>query len=140
MNRSAIVTWKGSGKEGSGKISTQSRVLDKVHYAWNSRFENESGTNPEELIAAAHAGCFTMKLSFVLSEAGFPPEIIHTTAKVTLEEDTLSHSHLITRAAVPGISTEKFQECADKAIHCIVSKALNAAITMEAALTESTMA
>ncbi|SRR5258705_9335726 len=140
MNRTAIVTWKGSGKEGSGIISTQSGALNKVHYAWSSRFENASGTNPEELIAAAHAGCFTMKLSFVLTEAGFPPEQIETSAKVTLEKDAISHSHIITRATVPGISNDKFHECADKAIHCIVSRVLNAAITMEAALTEITMA
>lgn len=140
MNRTAKVTWRGSGKEGSGTISTQSRVLDKAHYAWNTRFEDYHGTNPEELIAAAHAACFTMKLSFVLTDAGFPPEVIHTSAKVTLEEDTLSHSHIITKATVSGISNDKFQACADKAIHCIVSRALNAAITMEAALTEDTMA
>jgi len=140
MNRTANVTWKGSGKEGEGTITTQSRVLNKVHYAWNSRFENQQGTNPEELIAAAHAACFTMKLSFVLTEAGFPPEVIETSAKITLEKDTLSHSHIITKATVHGISNDKFQECADKAIHCIVSRALNAAITMEAALTQETMA
>lgn len=140
MNRTASVTWQGAGKEGHGTISTQSGALNKVHYAWSSRFENAGGTNPEELIAAAHAACFTMKLSFVLAEAGFPPEIIETTAKVALEKDSISHSHIITRATVPNISNQKFEECADKAIHCIVSRALNAAITMEATLTESTMA
>jgi osmotically inducible protein OsmC len=140
MNRIATVTWKGAGKEGHGSISTQSGALNKVHYAWSSRFENASGTNPEELIAAAHAACFTMKLSFVLAEAGFPPEIIETSAKVTLEKDSISHSHIITRATVHNISNQKFEECADKAIHCIVSRVLNAAITMEATLTESTMA
>lgn len=140
MNRTANVTWKGAGKSGSGTISTQSGALNEVHYAWSSRFEEASGTNPEELIAAAHAGCFTMKLSFVLTEAGFPPELIETTARVTLEKDAISHSKITTRATVPGISNEKFQECADKAIHCIVSRVLNAAITMEAALMESTMA
>lgn len=140
MNRLATVTWKGSGREGSGTISTQSHALDSAHYAWSSRFKNETGTNPEELIAAAHAGCFTMKFSFVLSEAGFPPEEIHTTAEVTLEKDSISHSRIVTRAIVPGISNEKFTECADKAINCIVSKVLNAAITMDAALTEKIMA
>src|ERR1044071_7671937 len=116
MNRQATVTWEGSGKEGSGTISTQSHALDKVHYAWNSRFKNETGTNPEELIAAAHAGCFTMKLSFVLSEAGFPPEEIQTTAEVTLEKDSISHSRIITRAIVPSMSNEEFVGCGDKAI------------------------
>ena len=140
MNRTATITWKGAGKEGQGTISTQSGALNKVLYAYSSRFENASGTNPEELIAAAHAACFTMKLSFVLTEAGYPPELIETSAKVTLEKDSISHSHIITRATVPNISNPKFEECADKAIHCIVSRALNAAITMEATLTESTMA
>lgn len=140
MDRSATVNWYGGGKTGSGIISTESRALDKVHFAWDTRFENEIGTNPEELIAAAHAACFTMKLSFVLTEAGYPPEVINTSAKVTLEKDTISHSHIITKAMVPGLSNDKFKECADKAIHCIVSKVLNAAITMEAALMENTLA
>ncbi len=137
MKRYSIVTWKGTGKEGSGEISTQSGVLNKVRYAWKSRFEESPGTNPEELIAAAHAGCFTMKLSFLLTEAGFKPELIETKAEVKLEKDTISQSHLIVKAIVPGMSEEKFLQCAEfSRANCIVSRVLKADITMEAALTE----
>jgi len=138
MKRAATVIWTGSGKEGSGTISTQSKSLNNVPYAWNSRFEDKPGTNPEELIAAAHAGCFTMKLSFLLSQSGFVPEKIETTSEVTLGIDSISHSHLIVTASVPGISSAKFEEYANNAkSNCIVSKALNVTITMEATLAGS---
>jgi osmotically inducible protein OsmC len=141
MKRTTTVIWKGSGKEGSGNITTQSGALDKSPYAWNTRFENGKGTNPEELIAAAHAGCFTMKLSFLLTDAGFKPDTIETTAEVTLEKDAISHSHLKVKANVPGISTQKFEECANNAKeNCLVSKALNLSITMDASLNENIMA
>src|SRR5262245_27735569 len=85
MKRSSIAVWHGSGKEGKGTITSQSEALDNAPYAWNSRFSEARGTNPEELIAAAHAGCFTMKLSFLLSDAGYPPDEIETTSTVTLK-------------------------------------------------------
>ena len=137
MKRSSKAVWKGSGKGGSGYLTSQSLALNKVPYTWNSRFENKSGTNPEELIAAAHAGCFTMKLSFLIGEAGFTPDIIETTAEILLEQNAISQSHLIVKAKIPGISKQKFEECATNAKdNCPVSKLLNATITMETALTE----
>jgi osmotically inducible protein OsmC len=139
MKRTSTVVWKGSGKEGSGEISTSSRVLDKTHYAWNTRFENEQGTNPEELLGAAHAACFTMKLSFLLGAKGFTPDSIKTTAEVTLEKEEISHSHLHVTATVPGISNQQFIECAEDAkTNCLVSKALKVIITMDASLTDKT--
>src|SRR5687767_8738069 len=112
MKRSATAVWKGSGKEGRGHISSQSHSLYNANYAWNTRFEDQRGTNPEELIAAAHAGCFTMKLSFVLGEAGFTPEQLETKSEVSLENGVINRSHLTVRGNVPGISKEKFEECA----------------------------
>jgi lipoyl-dependent peroxiredoxin len=137
MKRSSTAVWKGSGKEGQGHITSQSQVLDHATYAWNTRFENEKGTNPEELIAAAHSGCFTMKLSFVLGEAGFTPDFIETKSEVTFEGGVISQSHLTVKAMVPGIDKAKFEECAKNAKeNCPVSKALNMKITMEASLEE----
>jgi lipoyl-dependent peroxiredoxin len=141
MKRTSTITWKGPGKTGSGTITTQSKVLNETHYAWNTRFENSMGTNPEELIAAAHAACFTMKLSFLIGEAGFIPEIIETTSEVTLEKDSISRSHLIVQATVPAMRNDKFQECAaDARDNCLVSRALNMDITMAATLKEKIMA
>src|SRR3954468_13475912 len=85
MKRFATANWQGTGKEGKGNLTTQSGVLNKTPYAFNTRFENEKGTNPEELIAAAHAGCFSMKLSFNLTKAGFPPQSIDTQCEITLD-------------------------------------------------------
>jgi osmotically inducible protein OsmC len=137
MSRKATAIWQGSGKEGNGNLSTESTALIKVQYSWASRFAEGVGTNPEELIAAAHAGCFSMKLSFVLGEAGFTAEHIETTAAVTLESGNITESHLILKAKVPGISDEVFQNCAAKAkAECPVSKVLNTKITMEAKLME----
>lgn len=133
MKRSSTAVWRGSGKNGSGKITSQSKTLDNAFYAWNSRYAEEKGTNPEELIAAAHAGCFTMKLGFLLSDAGFPPQEIETSSTVTLEESTITESHLVVNAVVPGIEKERFMELAEKSRkECPVSKALNMKITMEA--------
>jgi osmotically inducible protein OsmC len=135
MKRQATAVWNGPGKEGSGHLTTQSSVLNKTQYSYKSRFEEGTGTNPEELIAAAHAGCFTMKLSFVVGSAGFVPESLETTAYVTLEEGTITQSHLVVKAKIPGIAKEKFDECAQEAkANCPVSKALNTNITMEAEL------
>ncbi|HUM46092.1 MAG TPA: OsmC family protein [Chitinophagales bacterium] len=136
MKRTSTASWNGSGKEGSGTITSQSKVLDHASYTWRTRFQDVEGTSPEELIAAAHAGCFTMKLSFVLGNAGFTPDSIETAATVSVHEGVINNSHLVVKAKVPGISAEKFQECAEDAkVNCPVSKALNTNITMEAALT-----
>ena len=135
MKRTATAVWNGSGKEGNGNLSTQSTVLNKTQYSFNSRFADGIGTNPEELMAAAHAGCFTMKLSFVLGAAGFTPDSIDTKCTVTLENGAVTESHLVVKAAVPGITAEKFQECAaDAKANCPVSKAYNMEISLEAGL------
>lgn len=133
--RHATAVWNGSGKEGNGNISTKSPTLSKVPYTWKSRFEEETGTNPEELIAAAHAGCFSMKLSFILGAAGFTPDNIETSCAVTIDSGTITSSKLSLKAKVPGISNEKFQECATEAkTTCPVSKALNTEISLSAEL------
>jgi len=135
MKRTATAVWNGSGKDGKGNLSTQSNTLNKTQYSYKSRFEEGTGTNPEELIAAAHAGCFTMKLSFVLGEGGFEPESIETTSVVELDNGVITTSQLTVKAKVPGISPEKFKEAAENAkANCPVSKVLNAKITMEASL------
>ncbi|MES2140599.1 MAG: OsmC family peroxiredoxin [Bacteroidota bacterium] len=137
MKRTSTAIWHGSGKKGSGNITSQSHALENAHYAYNTRFENEKGTNPEELIAAAHAGCFTMKLSFLLEDAGFIADTIETTSEVTLEKGVIGGSHLIVKAKIPGISKERFAEYAINARdNCPVSRALFLSITMEATLTE----
>jgi len=135
MKRSSTAIWHGPGKEGSGTVTAQSKVLDKAFYAYGSRFEEEKGTNPEELIAAAHASCYSMKLSFVLGEAGYTPDVIEVTSTVTLEKTDITESHLEVRARVPGMHSERFAECAEKTrVECPVSKALNMKITMKASL------
>lgn len=135
MKRSATAKWNGSGKEGKGTLGTQSKVLDNTSYDYKSRFEDGTFTNPEELIAAAHAGCFAMKLSFVLGAAGFTPDSIETKCTVTLDNGAITNSHLELTASVPGISAEKFAECAaDAKANCPISKSLNTNITMEAVL------
>lgn len=136
MKRTATANWNGSGKEGNGNLSTQSGVLNKNQYSYKSRFEEGIGTNPEELIAAAHAGCFSMKLSFVLGAAGFTPDSIETTSEITLDNGTITTSKLTVKAKVPGIDEQKFQQCVDEAKReCPVSKALKALeITADAQL------
>lgn len=137
MQRSSTVIWKGTGKEGAGTITSQSNVLNKAHYAWNTRFKDEKGTNPEELLAAAHAACFAMQLSFLLSDRGFTPEIIETTSIVTINDGLITGSHLVVKARVPRISKQKFEDLvSDARKNCPVSKALRIDITMEAELTE----
>src|SRR5205809_4844547 len=126
MKRHGTAVWNGSGKEGKGKLSSQSGALKDMQYSYNSRFADGVGTNPEELVAAAHAGCFTMKLSFVLGEAGFTPDHLETTSSINFENGVLTDSHLTVKATVPGISKEKFDECAKNALeNCPISKALN---------------
>ncbi len=125
MIRHATAVWNGSGKEGNGHLTTQSTVLTDAQYSYHSRFESGVGTNPEELVAAAHAGCFSMKLSFILGAAGFTPEKIETKCEITFVDGTLSKSHLIVSASIPGIEEAKFQECATEAKNtCPISKLL----------------
>jgi osmotically inducible protein OsmC len=137
MRRKATAIWNGSGKEGKGNLTTQSTVLDKTQYSFGSRFEEGVGTNPEELMAAAHAGCFSMKLSFVLGAAGFTPDEIHTDCVITLDAaaGAITKSELTLKAKVPGIDNAKFQECAAEAkANCPVSKAYSFEITLDAEL------
>ena len=125
MKRTAVANWKGSGKEGKGTLSTQSTVLKQTQYSFNSRFAEGVGTNPEELVAAAHAGCFTMKLSFVLGEAGFTPEDLTTDCVITFENGVITESHLTVKAKVPGITKEKFDaSAADAKANCPISQLL----------------
>ena len=135
MKRSATANWKGTGKEGKGLVSTASSVLTNTQYSFNSRFAEGVGTNPEELIAAAHSGCFAMKLSFVLNEAGFTPDDLTVKCTITLDDGAITNSHLDLTAKVPGISADKFQECAaDAKTNCPISKLLNTNITLDAKL------
>ena len=135
MKRTATAIWTGSGKEGKGHVTTASTVLNKTQYSFNSRFAEGVGTNPEELVAAAHSGCFAMKLSFVLGEAGFTPTELAVTCAINFEDGTLTNSHLTVKGNVPGISKEKFQTCAEEAkANCPISKALSTKITLEASL------
>jgi osmotically inducible protein OsmC len=135
MKRKATAIWKGSGKEGSGHLTTQSNILNKTQYSFSSRFAEGTGTNPEELVAAAHAGCFAMKLSFVLGEAGFKPDELNAECTITLGDGAITEAHLLLKAKVPNISPEKFKACAEDAKkNCPISKLLNTNISMEASL------
>ena len=139
MDRSASAVWQGGLKDGKGVISTQSGALKREQYSFSTRFENGVGTNPEELIAAAHAGCFTMALSLILGEAGFTADEMNTKADVTLEKQqegfAITKVHLTLKAKIPGCDKAKFEELAGKAkAGCPVSKLLKAEITLEASL------
>lgn len=135
MKRYATANWQGSGKEGKGTNTTQSGVLKDTPYSYKSRFEEGVGTNPEELVAAAHAGCFTMKLSFDLNAAGFTADNIDTKCTITLENGSITSSHLEVRATIPGIDAAKFAEiAAGSKANCPISKLLNTNITMDASL------
>ena len=139
MKRSASAVWKGGLKDGRGAVSTSSGVLSNVPYNFSMRFENETGTNPEELIAAAHAACFSMALSLFLGNAGMTAESINTTASVTLEKVgdafTVTASHLDTTVRIPNADKEKFQEAAEGAkAGCPISRLLNTKITLDAKL------
>ena len=130
MIRNATAVWNGSGKEGNGHLTTQSGVLSSTQYSCNSRFENGIGTNPEELVAAAHAGCFTMKLSFVLGAAGFTPESLETKSEISFENGVLVSSHLTVQGKVPGNRKEQFDASVKEAEeNCPISKVLNLAIS-----------
>lgn len=137
--RKARAVWQGTGKDGTGHITTDSGVLSSTPYSFKTRFENEKGTNPEELIAAAHAGCFTMALAFQLQAAGFTATELSTESAVTLEKDgagfKVSKSALTLKAQVPGIEKSKFDELAKAAEEgCPISKLLKAEITLDATL------
>lgn len=139
MIRKAKAIWRGTGRAGTGHLSTDSGVLAQTPYSFKTRFENEKGTNPEELIAAAHAGCFTMALAFVLQAAGLTPTELSTEAAITLEPEgqgfRISRSALTLRAQVPNVDEAKFLEMAKNAEkNCPVSKVLNAEITLDAKL------
>lgn len=139
MKRTASAVWKGGLKDGKGTISTDSKVLSETQYSFTTRFEQGNGTNPEELIAAAHAGCFAMALSNELGQAGLTPESIATTAAVTLEKVdagfAITAVHLNVTAKVPGADQQAFEAAANGAKSgCPVSKVLNAQITMDARL------
>src|SRR6266581_2866710 len=139
MIRKASAVWNGSLKEGKGTISTDSGVLSTTPYSFSTRFEDGKGTNPEELIAAAHAGCFSMALSAQLTNAGTPPERVATTATVTLEKRepgfTVTNVHLDVTAKVPGATPESFDTAANAAkAGCLISRLLNTEITMSAKL------
>lgn len=135
MERNATAVWNGSFKEGAGKLTTQSKTLENTQYSFKSRFEQGVGTNPEELIAAAHSGCFTMQLSAYVSEAGFEIESIETKCDIDLVDGTIITSHLTVNAKIKGITDGVFQELVTKAENnCPVSKVLNAAISSTATL------
>jgi lipoyl-dependent peroxiredoxin len=132
MKRNATAIWQGGGKDGKGHLTTQSTVLNKTQYSYVSRFEEGIGTNPEELIAAAHAGCFTMKLSFNLGGAGFTPDELETRCEINFENGVLTESHLILKATVKGIDQAKFAELVkDAEANCPISKVLNTKIYVD---------
>jgi len=139
IKRRASAAWQGTGKDGKGHLTTQSGTLKDTPYSFTARFGDGLGTNPEELIAAAHAGCFAMATAFELSGAGHPPDSLQAEATVILEQDgpgwKISASHLVLRGRVPGIDAATFQKIAGGAkANCPVSKLLNAEITLEATL------
>ena len=139
MKRNASAVWNGTLKEGKGTISTGSGLLQNAQYSFSTRFEEGTGTNPEELVAAAHAGCFSMALSAQLTNAGTPPERISTTATVTFEKTepgfTITSVHLQTVGKVPGVNAQAFEKAAQNAKSgCPISRVLNTTITLEARL------
>jgi len=139
ITKEANVVWRGDGKSGQGEITSQSKALSAVPYGFASRFEQGKGTNPEELIAAAHAACFSMALAFKLAEAGFQPKELKTKAAISMDKEgsgfTIKESKLTLEAHVPEIDEQKFKELAAEAkANCPVSKLLNAKITLDAQL------
>lgn len=135
MKRTASAHWEGNLKEGKGHISTQSTVLNQTQYSFKTRFEEGVGTNPEELLAAAHAGCFTMALSLMLGDAGFTATAMDTVCTITLQGLDVVGSHLELKAKIDGIADEKFQEIVKLAEqNCIISKTLKVPITSTATL------
>jgi len=137
MTRKSTAVWQGTGKEGTGHLTTQSNVLNQTQYSFSTRFEDGIGTNPEELIAAAHAGCFTMKLSFLISAASIVPEQLETTCEITLENGSITQSKLILAAKVSGMDANQFDAMVkDAEVNCPVSKLLNTKIVVEYTLNQ----
>ena len=135
IKRSATAHWEGSGKTGNGTLSTQSSVLNSTQYSYNTRFEDGVGTNPEELVGAAHAGCFSMKLAFVLQAAGFTADSIDTKATVILDNGAISDVHLETSVKVAGVTQAQLEEyTADAKANCPISKSLTSNITLTTTL------
>ncbi len=134
MKRTAKANWKGNLKEGKGTLTTQTGILDNTNYNFKARFEEDkTGTNPEELLADAHAGCFTMWVASVLTQKGFTPANLDTVATVTLENSTITGVHLSITGSVPGINAEEFKAVTEESEKgCIISRALSVAITSEA--------
>ncbi len=142
IKRKSMAVWTGGVKDGTGKMTTASGVLRDAPYSFSSRFESGTGTNPDELVAAAHAGCFAMAFSLMLTEAGFKPEELRATAEVQLEKQgagfSVTASHLTVVGKVPGISMEQFLQMADRAKEgCPISRLLNARITLEGCLEQA---
>src|SRR5574337_708581 len=135
MKRSATAIWHGPVEFGNGHLSTESGALKSQSYSWHSRFADGAGTNPEELLAAAHAGCFSMKLSALLTEAGFPPDKIETKASVEMQDNVIVASHLVVQVDAAGLTDELLQKSAEDArVNCPMSKALAVQVTMKASL------
>ncbi len=135
MKRNATAVWNGSLKEGEGALTTQSTTLNNTQYSFGSRFEEGVGTNPEELVAAAHSGCFSMQLSAFIGEAGFTPDSIETKCVIDFQNGSIVSSTLTVEAKIPGISNDTFQELVTKAEkNCPISKLLNTEISSTATL------
>ncbi len=135
MKRTATAIWQGTGKEGNGNLSTASGVLSSTPYTYKSRFEDGTGTNPEELVAAAHAGCFAMKLSFLIVAEGFEAEKLEASCEVNLEAGEVIYSHITLNASVPGMPEDKFNAAvADAEANCPISKLLDTEIKVTSSL------
>ncbi len=135
IKRSASAHWEGSGRDGAGKLTTDSTVLSNTQYSFKTRFEDGVGTNPEELIAAAHAGCFAMKLAFNLQAAGLTPTALDVSCEIVLDGGAITQSNLKLKASVPGVEQAQFDELvADAKANCPISKLLNTEITLDAQL------
>ncbi|GAB3796783.1 OsmC family protein [Spirosoma humi] len=135
ITRNAQAHWAGTGKDGQGTVTTASTVLNKTQYSYKTRFEDGVGTNPEELVAAAHAGCFAMQLAFNIQQAGFAADSLDVSCAITLEDGGITSSVLTLKAAVPGLEKAKFDELVDHAEHnCPISKLFNTTIKVDATL------
>ncbi|WP_460995596.1 OsmC family protein [Spirosoma harenae] len=135
ISRNASAHWAGTGKDGKGTLTTASTVLNETQYSFNTRFADGVGTNPEELVAAAHAGCFAMQLAFNIQQAGFAADSLDVKCTITLEDSGITSSKLTLNASVPGLDKAKFDELVDHAEHnCPISKLFNTSISVDATL------
>ncbi|MEA5403455.1 OsmC family peroxiredoxin [Arcicella sp. DC2W] len=135
IKRSATAQWIGAGKDGKGTLTSPSGVLSNTQYSFNTRFEDGIGTNPEELVAAAHAGCFSMQLAFNLQGAGFVADVIDTNSQVILENGAINEIKLTTSVKAAGLTQDKFEELVNHAkVNCPISKLFNATISLDATL------